>query len=141
MAIITTSRGASDETMELAKNLSLLLPGSRLERRGKASIDKLVTLARKKGHSRIIIIKETDRHPSTIEFLALDETDWHWTDTVIPITRTDTHTIEKAETLEAEPTLEQLFEFESSAGGNTLKKKGNTLLFSRGKQKLLEITS
>lgn len=141
MALITTSRQAPSKMQGLAKKLSELIPGSLFEQRGKKTLEQLVRLARKSGHSRLIIITSESNCLFSVQFIRLDEEKWEWMQEVINIQEFETGESMIVENLESTPELETLFEFESSPEGASLTRKGNTLCFSKGTNKLLEIKS
>lgn len=76
--MITTSRYASSETRDAAKNFSktnLILYSSR----GKKTISDLVLFARKKGESNILILQENKNKPSNILVIEIDSLgNWKW---------------------------------------------------------------
>lgn len=140
MAIITTSRGASKKTLKLAKSLSLLIPDSIFERRGKKNIEKLVEIGRKKGHSRIVILSEEGGEPARLSFISLDETKWSWLPVEFEILefKVSKHLL-PAETAYGKDELAELFEFEPEEGDVLIEEKRNKLMFKRDGKALLEL--
>lgn len=87
--MITTSRYASLLSRNFAKHIAFLLD-KRYIARGKKTIDTLVSLSRKIGEDRIIVVKETEGVPTYFEFITLDETrKWSWLQERVEINDSD----------------------------------------------------
>ena len=69
---ITTSRKPSANTRILARTISSFISGE-YDNRGKKSIESIVSIAQKAGHTRAIIISETKGNPNRLRFISIPE--------------------------------------------------------------------
>lgn len=141
MALISTSQKPSEETIKLADFLAKLIPTAEFERRGAKTIKQLVRLARKMGHSRIILVTKGFKHPSSLQFINVSQTEWEWRKEIVNVKKYTHKKITENHSLESTSELAELFEFESSRGDTILRQEGNLLYFISNKKKLLEIVS
>ncbi|MEM2138334.1 MAG: hypothetical protein QW568_04565 [Candidatus Anstonellaceae archaeon] len=69
--LITTGKNAAKISKRLAAELSLAIPHSRFEARGKRTMEKLLALATKRHYSRLCTISEENGKPATMSFLSI----------------------------------------------------------------------
>lgn len=78
MALLTTSRYASEETRRAARKLAAS-PGSRFVARGKKTVAELAALARKEGFERVDIMEERRGKPASVSSMEiLPSGKWRW---------------------------------------------------------------
>jgi hypothetical protein len=69
--LITTGKNANKISKRLAAGLSLAIPHSRFEARGKRTMEKLLALATKRHYGRLCTISEENGKPALISFLSI----------------------------------------------------------------------
>ncbi|MEM3420645.1 MAG: hypothetical protein QW835_02385 [Candidatus Hadarchaeum sp.] len=80
--LLTTSRRPCHLARVLGRELARFLPGSEYIPRGVKTIEKIVFLAKQRGHDRVMIISSLLDKPGEIRFIEVRET-WRWMDATI----------------------------------------------------------
>lgn len=82
--LLTTSRRPCHQARVLGRQLARFLPGGEYVPRGVKTIEKVVLLAKQRGHSRVMIINSFLDRPGEIRFIEVGET-WRWMDVSIKL--------------------------------------------------------
>lgn len=76
--MITTCRYASLETRKFAKYISKVFHFFYIAR-GRKTIDSIIELSRKKGVERILVLKEKNKKPISMDIIEIKENlEWNW---------------------------------------------------------------
>jgi rRNA maturation protein Rpf1 len=75
---ITTSKNSSAKTKVLCEALSLVLPGSVNEQRGKKSIEQIFRRAKLLGKRRVVLVYEKNGIPYSICMMNVKAHSWDW---------------------------------------------------------------
>ncbi|NYZ79412.1 hypothetical protein H0N99_04665 [Candidatus Micrarchaeota archaeon] len=75
---VTTSKRPSAKTKVLCEALSLVLPGSVNEQRGKKSIEQIFRRAKLLGKRRAVLVYEKNGIPSSICMMNVKAHSWDW---------------------------------------------------------------
>ena len=75
---VTTSKNPSAKTKLLCDALSLVLPGSTREQRGKKNIEQIFRRAKLLGKRRVVLIYEKNGIPSSICLMNIKAHSWDW---------------------------------------------------------------
>jgi hypothetical protein len=124
--LVTTNRYAPKELRELARGLAIVFAGAYVAR-GKKTVNGLVDEARKGGHSRICFVMLR-----RLEFAKVDELGgWSWMNPLHLTAFKLTGELTTCESLEGDPKLSELWDFElNEKGDGVASAKDGKLLFS-----------
>ncbi len=73
MILVTTAYSPSNRTRSFVKDLVSILPDSKSLSRGKMSMDLLGAIATEEGANKVIIVKERNGNPESIEVYKVEE--------------------------------------------------------------------
>jgi rRNA maturation protein Rpf1 len=76
--LLTTSRNASVKTRFLSRELAESLPESIYFSRGKKGIQEAIDKARHEGKKLILLVQESNKKPSIIQLIKVQENDWDY---------------------------------------------------------------
>lgn len=88
--LITTGKKPGKKSRAIARALFLMVPGSRLEFRGKRTLSALIKKAKRFHFSRLCTIYREEGKPSEIRFLSLEENLPGWLSPTLQITSVET---------------------------------------------------
>ncbi|GEM_PF-472627 len=75
--LITTSRKPSRRSRTLGRDLARVLGGKYITR-GKGNLERIVSLARNAGHTRVVLIYDIHGNPGKLESIIVEEDSWSW---------------------------------------------------------------
>lgn len=144
---ITTSKSPSAKTNTLCRALSLVLPGSAYEQRGKKSIEQIFRRSKLLGKRRVILIYEKNGIPSSICLMNVKAHSWDWLGEELPISSFRIYKFSKelpsqlAITGERKEEFENLLDFEKPEDDDFIELDCGEkwLLFSYGGKPLLKL--
>ncbi len=119
---ITTSKNPSTKTKTLCEALSLVLPGSANELRGKKSIEQIFRRAKLLGKRRVVLIYEKNGIPSKICLMSVKAHSWDWMGEEIAISNFHVYKLPKELpnelliTGDKKDEFEELLDFERAEG-------------------------
>ncbi len=119
---ITTSKNPSTRTKILCEALSLVLPGSANEPRGKKSIEQIFRRAKLLGKRRVVLVYEKNGIPSKICLMNVKAHSWDWIGEEIAISNFHVYKLPKELPSELrisgdkQEKFEELLDFEKSEG-------------------------
>jgi len=119
---VTTSKNPSAKTKVLCKALSLVLPGSTREQRGKKSIEQIFRRAKLLGKRRVVLIYEKNGVPSSICLMKVKAHSWDWVGEELFISKFRIYKLpadlptELIVSGERKEEFEKLFDFEKTEG-------------------------
>ncbi len=76
--LFTTSRKPSKRTRAFARDLCKCIPYAKFYSRGKANIEKLVSIAKKEALDFIVMVLESKGNPSMLRVIKLANTTWNY---------------------------------------------------------------
>jgi rRNA maturation protein Rpf1 len=126
---ITTSKNPSAKTKVLCKALSLVLPYSAHELRGKKSIEQIFRRAKLLGKRRVVLIYEKNGVPSSICLMKVKANSWDWIGEELFISKFQIYKLpaelpsEIAVSGERKEEFEKLFDFEKPEGDDLIELK------------------
>lgn len=85
--LLTTSRRPCHLARVLGRELTRFFPGSEYIPRGVKTIEKITSLAKQRGHGRVMIINSLLDRPGEIRFIDVGET-WRWMNAAIKLAGT-----------------------------------------------------
>jgi len=75
MILTTTSKSPTPENRKNARALAKMIPDSEYQPRGQRTIDRMVELARKEGHTRVVIFQ---KKPAVVKAVVVGGKGWKW---------------------------------------------------------------
>ncbi len=99
MFYVTASKGGGKASVELCKSLASVLPRAVFERRGKKSMEGVVSRARKLGKPKVVIVTEKGGKPDAMRLVAVSASSWAWLGEELKIRKVELHPVPA----EAEP--------------------------------------
>ncbi|MBI4399616.1 hypothetical protein HY570_02605 [Candidatus Micrarchaeota archaeon] len=144
MLYITSSRKPCLTTRRLCKSLSLILPRSVYENRGKKNIDDVASRAKSLGKQRVVFVYEQKGNPYKLSFLKLNK-DWKWltTEIILKSVKLSKITVQLPRELKvnASEKLKELFYYEEPESDEfiTLNEKEDKVIFTHKDKVLLEL--
>ena len=144
---LTTSKNPSAKTKFLCEALSLVLPYSAHELRGKKSIEQIFRRAKMLGKRRVVLIYEKKGIPSSICLMKVKADSWEWIGEEFPISKFQIykHPAELPNDIavsgERKEEFEKLFDFEKPEGDDLIELNcgKEELSFSYGGKPLIKL--